>query len=188
MSIGAANTFTRNVWKPFVDPDIAPRDEAQLAKLMSLVVKVGALVVILAMPTAQPAISAQAENQRVNRPRITAGKICTIHTPPSSCRSIANFVGMARMTTSAPTLTTRLISLASCASCAGAMFGSTNGFQTLRVKVLAAPIPITAAGTSAPMAMPAKAKPANHPGNIASKSRGTAACGSLTAMPAASAM
>ena len=51
MSIGAANTFTRNVWKPFVDPDIAPRDEAQLAKLVSLVVKVGALVVILAMPT-----------------------------------------------------------------------------------------------------------------------------------------
>ena len=51
MSIGAANTFTRNVWKPFVDPAIAPREEAQLAKLMSLVVKVGALLVILAMPT-----------------------------------------------------------------------------------------------------------------------------------------
>lgn len=51
MSIGAANTFTRNIWKPFVDPAIAPAREAQLAKLMSLVVKVGALVVILAMPT-----------------------------------------------------------------------------------------------------------------------------------------
>ena len=43
MSIGAANTFTRNIWKPFVDPAIAPKEEAQLAKLMSLVVKVGAL-------------------------------------------------------------------------------------------------------------------------------------------------
>ncbi len=51
MSIGAANTFTRNVWKPFVDPSIGPRDEAALAKLMSLVVKVGALAVILFMPT-----------------------------------------------------------------------------------------------------------------------------------------
>lgn len=51
MGIGAANTFTRNVWKPFVDPAISPAREAQLAKLMSLVVKVGALVVILAMPT-----------------------------------------------------------------------------------------------------------------------------------------
>jgi SSS family solute:Na+ symporter len=51
MSIGAANTFTRNVWKPFVDPAIAPADEAQLAKLMSLIVKVGALIVILTMPT-----------------------------------------------------------------------------------------------------------------------------------------
>ena len=51
MSIGAANTFTRNVWKPFVDPAIAPRHEADLAKLMSLLVKVGALIVILTMPT-----------------------------------------------------------------------------------------------------------------------------------------
>lgn len=51
MSIGAANTFTRNVWKPFVNPNIAPANEAQLAKLMSLIVKIGALVVIFVMPT-----------------------------------------------------------------------------------------------------------------------------------------
>lgn len=51
MSIGAANTFTRNVWKPFVNPAIAPRAEAQLAKLASLLVKIGALVVIFVMPT-----------------------------------------------------------------------------------------------------------------------------------------
>lgn len=51
MSIGAANTFTRNVWKPFVNPALAPGREAQLAKLVSLIVKVGALVVIFAMPT-----------------------------------------------------------------------------------------------------------------------------------------
>jgi SSS family solute:Na+ symporter len=51
MSIGAANTFTRNVWKPFINPAMSPRQEASLAKLVSLVVKIGALAVILFMPT-----------------------------------------------------------------------------------------------------------------------------------------
>ena len=51
MSIGAANTFTRNIWRPFVDANISAREEADLAKLMSLIVKVGALIVILVMPT-----------------------------------------------------------------------------------------------------------------------------------------
>eukprot|EP01037_Dinobryon_pediforme_P022782 gene22782-24038_t len=51
MSIGAANTFTRNIWRPFVEPDMSPLRESMLAKLMSLIVKVGALAVILFMPT-----------------------------------------------------------------------------------------------------------------------------------------
>jgi solute:Na+ symporter, SSS family len=51
MSIGAANTFTRNIWKPFVNPQISRREEAVLAKLMSLIVKVGALIFILFVPT-----------------------------------------------------------------------------------------------------------------------------------------
>lgn len=51
MSIGAANTFTRNIWKPFVERDISPAKEAQLAKLLSLIVKIGALAVILFVPT-----------------------------------------------------------------------------------------------------------------------------------------
>src|SRR5574337_1182710 len=51
MSIGAANTFTRNVWKPFVNPQITPHEESVLAKLVSLIVKVGALLVIFFMPT-----------------------------------------------------------------------------------------------------------------------------------------
>ena len=46
MSIGAANTFTRNIWKPFVHPEMTPQEELLLAKLASLVVKVGALAVI----------------------------------------------------------------------------------------------------------------------------------------------
>ena len=51
MSIGAANTFTRNIWKPFIHPAMSPQEEAVLAKLMSLVVKVGALAFILFVPT-----------------------------------------------------------------------------------------------------------------------------------------
>jgi SSS family solute:Na+ symporter len=51
MSIGAANTFTRNIWKPFVHPNMSTQEQAVLAKIMSLVVKVGALIVILFVPT-----------------------------------------------------------------------------------------------------------------------------------------
>ena len=51
MSIGAANTFTRNVWKPFVHPAMNAQEQAVLAKVMSLIVKVGALIVILFVPT-----------------------------------------------------------------------------------------------------------------------------------------
>jgi SSS family solute:Na+ symporter len=51
MSIGAANTFTRNVWKPFIHPAMTPQEESVLAKLVSLIVKVGALLVIFFMPT-----------------------------------------------------------------------------------------------------------------------------------------
>jgi SSS family solute:Na+ symporter len=51
MSIGAANTFTRNVWKPFVNPAITDQQEATLAKVASLIVKIGALLAIFFMPT-----------------------------------------------------------------------------------------------------------------------------------------
>jgi len=51
MSIGAANTFTRNVWKPFINPQITPHQESVIAKLVSLIVKIGALFVIFFMPT-----------------------------------------------------------------------------------------------------------------------------------------
>src|SRR5271165_3992827 len=51
MSIGAANTFTRNVWKPFIHPQMSSQEESFLAKLVSLIVKIGALMVIFFMPT-----------------------------------------------------------------------------------------------------------------------------------------
>ena len=51
MSIGAANLFTRNFWKAYVNPGILPAGEAKVAKITSLGVKVGALVIILFLPT-----------------------------------------------------------------------------------------------------------------------------------------
>jgi len=51
MSIGAANLFTRNVWKSYVDPGISHAGEAAVAKVASLVVKLGALLFILFLPT-----------------------------------------------------------------------------------------------------------------------------------------
>jgi solute:Na+ symporter, SSS family len=50
MSIGAANLFTRNVWKSYVDPNISHAGEAAVAKITSLVVKVGALAFTLFLP------------------------------------------------------------------------------------------------------------------------------------------
>jgi solute:Na+ symporter, SSS family len=51
MSIGAANLFTRNFWKAYIDPQVTPAGEAGVAKITSLVVKIGALLVILYLPT-----------------------------------------------------------------------------------------------------------------------------------------
>src|SRR5258708_3380292 len=50
MSIGAANLFTRNVWKSYIDPQISHAGEASVAKIASLVVKLGGLIFILFLP------------------------------------------------------------------------------------------------------------------------------------------
>ena len=47
MSIGAANLFTRNFWKAYVNPAVSPSGEAAVAKAVSLVVKLGALGFVL---------------------------------------------------------------------------------------------------------------------------------------------
>jgi SSS family solute:Na+ symporter len=49
MSIAAANTFSRNIYKEWLKPDATPAQEAKVSKLMSLVVKVFALVFVLTM-------------------------------------------------------------------------------------------------------------------------------------------
>jgi SSS family solute:Na+ symporter len=51
MSIGAANLFTRNFWKPYVAPDLTPAGQEKVAKVASLIVKAGALIFILFLPT-----------------------------------------------------------------------------------------------------------------------------------------
>ena len=49
MSIAAANLFTRNIYREYLCPGCTTQQEANVAKLTSLVVKVGALVFILAI-------------------------------------------------------------------------------------------------------------------------------------------
>jgi SSS family solute:Na+ symporter len=49
MSIAAANLWTRNIYKEYLRRDATPRDEARQAKLASLVVKVGAVLFIVAV-------------------------------------------------------------------------------------------------------------------------------------------
>ncbi len=51
MSIASANLWTRNIHREFINPNPTDRQEAQMAKLVSLVVKFGALVFILFVPT-----------------------------------------------------------------------------------------------------------------------------------------
>ena len=47
MSIAAANLFTRNVYKEYLRRDASPAEEARVSRLASLVVKAGAVAVIL---------------------------------------------------------------------------------------------------------------------------------------------
>ena len=51
MSIACANLFTRNIWKEYVNPNVSGKGEAQVAKIVSLVVKAGALFFIVELPT-----------------------------------------------------------------------------------------------------------------------------------------
>jgi solute:Na+ symporter, SSS family len=52
MSIAAANLYTRNIHREFINKNPTDREESQIAKLVSLIVKVGALAFIVFIPTA----------------------------------------------------------------------------------------------------------------------------------------
>ncbi|MCW2698579.1 MAG: Na+:solute symporter [Blastococcus sp.] len=49
MSIAAANLFTRNIYKEYLKKDATPQQEAKVAKIASLVVKLGAVLAILGL-------------------------------------------------------------------------------------------------------------------------------------------
>src|SRR5208283_5239143 len=51
MSIAAANLYTRNIHREFINKNPTGQQEARMAKRVSLVVKGGALVFILFVPT-----------------------------------------------------------------------------------------------------------------------------------------
>jgi SSS family solute:Na+ symporter len=51
MSIAAANLFTRNIYREFVNVSPTDKQEARMAKWVSLIVKFGALVFIVKVPT-----------------------------------------------------------------------------------------------------------------------------------------
>ncbi|MEO7216979.1 MAG: sodium:solute symporter [Gemmatimonadaceae bacterium] len=60
MAIATANLFTRNIYREYFRPNATPHQEARMAKLASLVVKVGALAFIVFLPDArQQAINFQ---------------------------------------------------------------------------------------------------------------------------------
>ena len=50
MSIASANLFTRNIYKEYINPNCTAKQESSMAKLVSLIVKVGALAFILFFP------------------------------------------------------------------------------------------------------------------------------------------
>jgi SSS family solute:Na+ symporter len=50
MSIATANTFTRNIYREFLHPGCTDAQESQTAKIVSLVIKAGALIFIFALP------------------------------------------------------------------------------------------------------------------------------------------
>ena len=50
MSIAASNLWTRNIYREFIRPDCTALQESQMAKIVSLIIKFGALVFILGLP------------------------------------------------------------------------------------------------------------------------------------------
>ncbi len=50
MSIATANIFTRNIYREFINPACTDAQESSVAKIVSLLVKAGALVFIFALP------------------------------------------------------------------------------------------------------------------------------------------
>lgn len=50
MSIAAANLFTRNIYREYINPQTTPAKESSVAKFVSLLVKLGAVVFVIGIP------------------------------------------------------------------------------------------------------------------------------------------
>ncbi|MDD2876778.1 MAG: sodium:solute symporter [Acidiphilium sp.] len=50
MAIASANIFTRDIWRQFINPHVSPGQESMVAKLFSIVMIIGALAFIFALP------------------------------------------------------------------------------------------------------------------------------------------
>jgi solute:Na+ symporter, SSS family len=50
MSIAAANMYARNIYREFINPECSHEQETQVAKIVSLLVKVGALAFVIFLP------------------------------------------------------------------------------------------------------------------------------------------
>ena len=51
MAIACANLFTRNIYREYLNPNCSAAQESRVAKIVSLVVKLGALVFVLGLPS-----------------------------------------------------------------------------------------------------------------------------------------
>jgi solute:Na+ symporter, SSS family len=51
MSIAGANLFTRNIWRAYIRPAVTDAEEGAVARLVSLLIKIGALAFIVFLPT-----------------------------------------------------------------------------------------------------------------------------------------
>lgn len=51
MSVAAGNLFARNIWKAYVNPQVAPKRESLIAKNVSFLAKFGALLAVIFLPT-----------------------------------------------------------------------------------------------------------------------------------------
>ncbi len=78
MSIAAANTFTRNIYKEWLKPDATTQQEAKVSKLVSLVVKAFALRVRPACSTSRtPSTSSCSVASGSSRPSRRSSSGCT---------------------------------------------------------------------------------------------------------------
>lgn len=108
MSIATANIFTRDIYKAFLKPGATELEESRMAKLISLIVKAGALGFILALP-AETAIQFQ-----------LLGGIWIIQTLP------AVFCGLSRLRLRAGAL---LLGWA-CGMAVGTLMAASAGFKS----------------------------------------------------------